>query len=150
MEIPNRRLASVFLSVGCHSLPGIRRPITPPDVIFCPLASSLMPANISFRLWLITMFTLYHCPFLLILYNLTLCTLSSSCTVYCVSFLSAHDFLWRAILATDFFSPQYGQIPLGAPEQNLWWLLSDAFPTIAVLHHSHFVCCSLFFLWTFS
>ena len=41
---------------------------------------------------------------------------SSSFKVYCLSFLSAHDFLWRAILVTDFFSPQWGQIPFGVPE----------------------------------
>jgi len=89
------------------------------------------------------MFTFYHYPFLLILSNLTLC--SFFFFLQSLFSLSAHDFLWQAILATDFFSPQCGQIPLGAPVQNLWWLHSDAFPTTVVLHHSYFISCYLFF-----
>ena len=75
--------------------------------------------------------------------------LSSSVGVYILSFPIAHILLWRAILATDFLSPQYGHIPFGAPMKNFWWLANDVLSFRVVLHHLRSVSCCMFALWIF-
>ena len=133
----------IYLSIGFHSPSGIRRPVSHLDVgirlplqlLFVLVTLHILRCLLIFVLDLKSLQSSHRTRSPFFSFSLFSCCvfLSSSVSVYILSFPIAHILLWRAILATDFLSPQYGHIPFGALMQYFWWLVNDTLSFRVVL-----------------
>ena len=107
--------SSIYLSIGFHSPSGIRRPVSHLDVgirlplqlLFVLVALHIPRCLLIFVLDVKPLQSSHRTRSPFFSFSLFSCWvfLSSSVSVHILSFHIAHTPLWRAKLATDFFSP---------------------------------------------